>query len=258
FNNFNSVFDYLLSLHYTLNIMNSLYLRSRTLLPTSLNRSRSTILSSYRLINNTSNSTPTEETEDSTKSRRLDTLTLPENVTSKSVSWLEDRLQKSRLSSDSNRRANRDKLVEEKVFERLLRKEENVRPPRPPKVQVHPSMNMDAPSWARRKVSVGQSLQGDQWNPSKKVARSTMEKIRFLKNELPEEWTIDKISKEFKISFEAVRRILRSKFQPKPEVLQRQEEKRLRQRLDYVRNVKEENIVNQRKPTLRKIEIPRK
>ncbi|ORX98912.1 hypothetical protein K493DRAFT_313444 [Basidiobolus meristosporus CBS 931.73] len=237
--------------------MNTLCQRSRVILPNALSWGRAGVLYGRRCINNMPNLTDSHtEEKEPPKPRILDTLTLPENVTSKSVSWLEDRLLSSRNSTETSRRANRDKLVEEKVFERLLRKEDNVRPPRPPKVEVHPSMNMDAPAWARRKMSVEKSLQGNQWNPAKKVARSTMEKIRFLKSELPDEWPIDRISKEFKISFEAVRRILRSKYQPSPEVLKRQEERRLQQRLDYVRSVKDESTTKQRKPTLRKIEIP--
>ncbi|PIA16155.1 hypothetical protein COEREDRAFT_30911, partial [Coemansia reversa NRRL 1564] len=52
------------------------------------------------------------------------------------------------------------------------------------------------------------------WEPEKKIATSSMEKIRLLNAEFPEEWTMQRLSEQFKISQESVRRILKSKFQP--------------------------------------------
>jgi len=52
-----------------------------------------------------------------------------------------------------------------------------------------------------------------------------MDKIRWLHNQLPEEYNAERLSNHFKISPESIRRILKSKFIPKFEILERQERK---------------------------------
>jgi hypothetical protein len=53
------------------------------------------------------------------------------------------------------------------------------------------------------------------WNPSKKLSREAMDGIRSIKDSNPELSSGD-IASYFKISPEAVRRILRSKWRPSP------------------------------------------
>ncbi|KAI8051445.1 hypothetical protein BDF22DRAFT_690750 [Syncephalis plumigaleata] len=72
------------------------------------------------------------------------------------------------------------------------------------------------------------------WRPEKRVARSTMEQMRMLNQQFPDKYDIKALSAQFNISFEAVRRILHSKFVPTPEVAERQEKKRAEQRKQYV------------------------
>ncbi|OMH80064.1 Required for respiratory growth protein 9, mitochondrial [Zancudomyces culisetae] len=61
------------------------------------------------------------------------------------------------------------------------------------------------------------------WNPKKKVSRETMEKMRMLHNQYPDVFDIKRLSTDYRISFEAVRRILRSKFTPTDKRAQKQE-----------------------------------
>ncbi|KAI9025092.1 hypothetical protein CLU79DRAFT_97271 [Phycomyces nitens] len=64
------------------------------------------------------------------------------------------------------------------------------------------------------------------WKPKKRISRETMEKIRDLASSNPGLYNTKSLSTEFKISPEAVKRILKSKFRPSSEVAKRQESNR--------------------------------
>ncbi|KAL0090456.1 hypothetical protein J3Q64DRAFT_1409891 [Phycomyces blakesleeanus] len=64
------------------------------------------------------------------------------------------------------------------------------------------------------------------WRPKKRISRETMEKIRSLASSNPGQYTTMSISTEFKISPEAVKRILKSRFTPSDEEAKRQENNR--------------------------------
>ncbi|RKP09751.1 hypothetical protein THASP1DRAFT_22450 [Thamnocephalis sphaerospora] len=102
--------------------------------------------------------------------------------------------------------------------------------------------------WRKRVEEQKRVLTGP-WRPEKRVGRETMEQIRMLNRELtrsmhqfPDEYDVLKLSKQFKISFEAVRRILHSKYQPPQEVAERQERRRTEQRRDYVDSLKRQPV----------------
>ncbi|KAJ2541324.1 Required for respiratory growth protein 9 mitochondrial [Coemansia sp. RSA 1853] len=80
--------------------------------------------------------------------------------------------------------------------------------------------------WQRRKIELKLKLGADGWEPEKKIATSSMEKIRLLNSEFPKEWTIKHLSEQFKISQESVRRILKSKFQSSEEHTEQREHQR--------------------------------
>lgn len=54
----------------------------------------------------------------------------------------------------------------------------------------------------------------DGWNPPKKLSREAMDGLRTLHNHDPETFTTTALATRFKISPEAVRRILKSRWQP--------------------------------------------
>ncbi|KAI8086468.1 uncharacterized protein BX664DRAFT_335874 [Halteromyces radiatus] len=64
------------------------------------------------------------------------------------------------------------------------------------------------------------------WKPTKRVSRVTMEKIRSLAAMYPDHYNTVSLATEFKISPEAVKRILKSKFQPDILTAERQEKNR--------------------------------
>ena len=69
------------------------------------------------------------------------------------------------------------------------------------------------------------------WRPLKRLSRCEMDHMRYLRELQPDEWTHDKLSKMFGVSSSAVKRILRSKFDPSSEVEERQDKKAEEQRL---------------------------
>ena len=98
---------------------------------------------------------------------------------------------------------------------------------------------------ARDKTS-DEKQQTGPWRPLKRLTRYEMEHMRSLRAMQPEEWTYDKLSKAFGVSFSAVKRILRSKFDPSPEVREMQDKqvqemrsKRKRRILNNVLNAKQ-------------------
>ncbi|KAF1803410.1 hypothetical protein V8B55DRAFT_1505356 [Mucor lusitanicus] len=64
------------------------------------------------------------------------------------------------------------------------------------------------------------------WAPKKRVSRPTMEKIRALAATQPEVYNVVTLSREFKLSVEGIRRILKSKYVPEAKDGERQEKNR--------------------------------
>ncbi|EJS42092.1 YNL213C [Saccharomyces arboricola H-6] len=67
----------------------------------------------------------------------------------------------------------------------------------------------ELPEWKKQKMAVRKKLQGQRWNPSKRISQEQMEALRLLKFNFPEQTASD-LADRFKISPEAVRRILKS------------------------------------------------
>ncbi|KAF8518429.1 hypothetical protein BU17DRAFT_12339, partial [Hysterangium stoloniferum] len=55
------------------------------------------------------------------------------------------------------------------------------------------------------------------WSPPRKISREAMENLRMLHSHSPDTFTTPALADRFKISPEAVRRILRSKWTPSKE-----------------------------------------
>jgi hypothetical protein len=79
------------------------------------------------------------------------------------------------------------------------------------------SQRPERPSWQIQKAALKEKLNGEAWNPRKKLSPDTMEGIRHLHSTQPERFTTPVLSEHFKVSPEAIRRILKSKWQPSDE-----------------------------------------
>ncbi|KAF9972309.1 Required for respiratory growth protein 9 mitochondrial [Actinomortierella ambigua] len=87
-------------------------------------------------------------------------------------------------------------------------------------------LDKDAPVWLKHRQTIREKHGGEFWEPHKRVPRQTMEQIRYLRKQFPEDWTTPKLAGHFKISVESVTRILRSKFTPSDERSREQDDKR--------------------------------
>ncbi|GBB85024.1 hypothetical protein RclHR1_01160018 [Rhizophagus clarus] len=85
--------------------------------------------------------------------------------------------------------------------------------------------NENLPGWLKHKFAMKERIGFKHWKPHKRVNREIMDKIRWLHNQFPEEYNAEKLSNHFKISPESIRRIIKSKFIPNSEILERQEQK---------------------------------
>ncbi len=79
--------------------------------------------------------------------------------------------------------------------------------------------------WQIQKDALKKKFGEQGWSPRKKLSPDTMEGIRALHEQYPQRYTTPVLAEQFKISPEAIRRILKSKWQASPEKM---EERRAR------------------------------
>ena len=84
--------------------------------------------------------------------------------------------------------------------------------------------NFSVSSWFGASDQIeGGKLQTSRWNPKKRLTRYQIDYLRTLRSESPELWTLRRLSKYFGISYISVVKILKSKFEPNEEVVERQD-----------------------------------
>lgn len=96
--------------------------------------------------------------------------------------------------------------------------------------QTERNIRKSSPEWLKRKESLVQRY--GHWNPTRKLSRQQMQDIRSLKGQMPYMKTID-FANHFRVSPEAIRRILRSNWIPndkEEELLQMRNAKRKEKR----------------------------
>ena len=81
-----------------------------------------------------------------------------------------------------------------------------------------------------RELRRKQRLNHGKWRPKKRLTRYQMTHLKTLKEMQPDEWTNVKLANYFGICVSSVVRILKSKYEPPPEVQERQDARALQQR----------------------------
>lgn len=104
------------------------------------------------------------------------------------------------------------------------------------------------PEWIKRDATIKRKFDGGPWKPTAKVLRITMDGIRTFRKQFPQ-LDVSKIGALFKISPEAVRRILKSRWKPTAE-----DEANLSARWDKRREVLETKAI-QRTVKAREAEV---
>ncbi|KAJ4307200.1 Required for respiratory growth protein 9 mitochondrial [Collariella sp. IMI 366227] len=96
----------------------------------------------------------------------------------------------------------------------------------PRKFGLDPVLDTELPvreDWRIQKQALKEKFP-EGWNPRKKLSPDALLGIRALHNQFPEEYTTEVLSNKFEVSPEAIRRILKSKWTPEPDVeIDRQE-----------------------------------
>ncbi len=77
--------------------------------------------------------------------------------------------------------------------------------------------NEDPQPWQAQKAAVTTKLQGAAWAPLRKLSPDALEGIRALHAQYPDQFPTAVLAEHFKISAEAIRRILKSKWRPSGE-----------------------------------------
>ncbi|KAF9998741.1 Required for respiratory growth protein 9 mitochondrial [Entomortierella chlamydospora] len=87
------------------------------------------------------------------------------------------------------------------------------------------------PQWMKHKLTIKKKLLGKAWNPQRKLTKQSMEEVRFLHKQFPDEWTTPKLAEHFNVASESIVRILKTNFQLSPERIAEQDKaKRLRRK----------------------------
>lgn len=77
--------------------------------------------------------------------------------------------------------------------------------------------------WRIQKEALKQKF-ADGWSPRKKLPPDDLERIRHLHSQDPERYSTPVLSEHFKVSPEVIRRILKSKWRPTPEQMEKRRE----------------------------------
>jgi hypothetical protein len=96
-------------------------------------------------------------------------------------------------------------------------------PAKHPTLFDQPPMKKEKGHWQAQKEALKEKFP-EGWNPRKKLSPDALAGIRALHQQFPEEYTTDVLADKFEVSPEAIRRILKSKWEPAPdEEIERQE-----------------------------------
>lgn len=71
--------------------------------------------------------------------------------------------------------------------------------------------------WQIQKVALEKKFSDEGWNPRKRLSPDAIEGIRAMHAQYPDQFTTPVLAKQFEVSPEVIRRILKSKWRPTPE-----------------------------------------
>ena len=81
---------------------------------------------------------------------------------------------------------------------------------------IHPLKPLaEQEEWRIRKAALQEKFSNSPWNPPKKLSPDAMEGVRALHDRYPDHFTVPILAAQFKISPEAIRRILKSRWKPR-------------------------------------------
>ena len=110
-------------------------------------------------------------------------------------------------------------------------------------------------TWQVQKKALTKKFQNG-WNPRKKLSPDAVEGIRGLHAQDKEKYSTEALSEHFKVSPEAIRRILRSKWRPKDEKAMEERRQRWAKRHDKIWDFKSQLGLRPERTEDRRLEGP--
>ncbi|NXD38238.1 NGRN protein, partial [Copsychus sechellarum] len=99
--------------------------------------------------------------------------------------------------------------------------------PEPPEPALEEAERARRRRAAARMQRLRRELGGGRGAPERALTWQAMEQLRFLRQELPEEWPLERLAHGFGVSTDVVRRVLRSRGCPSPRRRLRQDQRAL-------------------------------
>lgn len=96
---------------------------------------------------------------------------------------------------------------------------------KPPRNEFSIRMAKDKEPWQVQKAALAAKVGEEGWNPRRKLSPDAMEGIRALHAQYPERFSTPVLAQQFKLSPEAIRRILKSKWRPSEEEAEERNER---------------------------------
>ncbi|OTA57239.1 hypothetical protein K449DRAFT_386541 [Hypoxylon sp. EC38] len=93
-----------------------------------------------------------------------------------------------------------------------------------PKKRTEESPNKKKEQWQIQKEALKEKFP-EGWSPRKRLSPDALDGIRALHSQFPEDYTTEVLAQKFEVSPEAIRRILKSKWAPRPEEDERRQER---------------------------------
>ncbi|KAL7748463.1 Required for respiratory growth protein 9 mitochondrial [Sorochytrium milnesiophthora] len=123
-------------------------------------------------------------------------------------------------------------------IDKKQKEEDAPQPPLEDRKALLARLPLDMPAWKREKIlrRHRDQTQGH-WSPVKKLSREDMDKVRVLHSADPDTYSTRALSSTFKVSYEAIRRILHSKFVPTPERQRDMDTKRKEARIKWRQDI---------------------
>jgi hypothetical protein len=85
--------------------------------------------------------------------------------------------------------------------------------------------NSKRETWQIQKEALEKKFGEEGWNPRKRLSPDTIEGIRAMHRQYPDNFTTPVLARHFRVSPEVIRRILRSKWTPSPEEMEKRRER---------------------------------
>jgi Neugrin len=130
---------------------------------------------------------------------------------------------KTSTTTKKNSKSKSDSKSKFKISEKNTRKDKKIDGKSPLQTTI-PLKKVKLEPWKVQKKALQEKFE-EGWFPRKKLSPDTLDTIRHLHDSKPNDWTTPALANHFKVSPEAIRRILKSRWQPTEEERENRKER---------------------------------